>query len=158
MPHLILLIGLPGSGKSSLASQLINECPARLLISTDQIRFDLFGDATIQGSWQKVQQEVTRRFCQTVLHIQEGRIIEGIYDATNVVRRQRRRMIALAYSCGFTEITGVWLNLPLGVCLSRNQGRDRQVPEAVILQMHRRLQGAPPSCQEGMGWILELRQ
>lgn len=158
MPHLIVLIGLPGSGKSSLANQLVRECPLRSLISTDQIRSDLFGDAALQGAWQKVQREVARQFCQAALQIQTGTMIEAIYDATNVRRRQRRQMIALAYDCGFTAITGVWLNLPLEVCLSRNQRRDRQVPEAVILQMYRRMQGAPPSCQEGMGWLLELHQ
>lgn len=146
--RLILLIGLPGSGKSSLAAQLLHACPPRQLISTDAIRAQLFGDEAIQGTWLKVWWEVGYQFRQTIGLIGNGQVREAIYDATNVVRRQRRQAIALARQSGFTHITGIWLNVPLPICLERNQRRDRQVPEAIMLQMHRRLIGAPPSLQE----------
>ena len=47
--QLILLIGLPGSGKSSLAEQLVAQSPGSAIISTDAIRAQLFGDEGIQG-------------------------------------------------------------------------------------------------------------
>jgi predicted kinase len=39
-----LLIGLPGSGKSTWAKKLLAECPQMQLISTDAIRGLLFGN------------------------------------------------------------------------------------------------------------------
>ncbi|MBW4472995.1 MAG: AAA family ATPase [Stenomitos rutilans HA7619-LM2] len=54
----ILLVGLPGSGKSSFATALLRHCPQRRLIATDAIRFRLFGDEALQGHWLKVWHEV----------------------------------------------------------------------------------------------------
>jgi predicted kinase len=156
MPHLLLLIGLPGSGKSSLTTSLMQQCPKRRIISTDTIRSQLFGDKSIQGSWLKIEQEIARQFQQTVHQIGRGEVSEGIYDATNAVRSQRRDAIALAFTCGFTQITGIWLKTPLWLCLQRNYQRDRQVPESVIFKMHRRLFGAVPSVEEGFDRLIEL--
>ncbi len=155
MVRLIFLIGLPGSGKSTLASQLLDG-DFRRLISTDQIRSHLFGDESIQGSWLQVWLEVRHQFQQTVQQIQQNQFQSGIYDATNAVRKQRRQAIALARRCGFTHITGIWLNTPLALCLERNRQRDRQVPEAIILRMSRRLYAAPPAKDEGLDELIEL--
>lgn len=157
MSHLLLLIGLPGSGKSSLTTQLMQQCPKRRIVSTDAIRSQLFGDERIQGDWLKIEREITRQFQQTVEQSNAGEVSEGIYDATNAVRSQRREAIELARTCGFTQITGVWLKTPLWLCLQRNYQRDRQVPENIILKMHRRLLGAVPRVEEGFDRLIELQ-
>lgn len=154
MPRLLLLIGLPGSGKSTLAAQLLQACLHRRLISTDAIRAQLFGNEQIQGDWFLVWKEVGCQMRDAVQLIHAGQATEAIYDATNVVRKQRRQAIALARASGFTHITGVWLNTPIKVCLQRNQARDRQVPQAIIDRMHRRLWGAPPALQDGMDELI----
>jgi predicted kinase len=154
MIRLTLLIGLPGSGKSTWARQLITENPQRLLISTDAIRANLFGGEIIQGDWLLVWQEVESQFRTAVAKISSGKAKAAIYDATNVVRKSRREAIALARTTGFTHITGVWFDLPLEVCLQRNQQRDRQVPPEVILQMNRQLQDAPPDLRDGLDYLI----
>jgi len=148
MSQLILLIGLPGSGKSTLARQLTES--GHLLISTDAIRAQLFGSEAIQGSWLRVWAEVQRQFQQAVEQIAQGKARSAIFDATNAVRRHRRQVIRSARVVGFTRITGLWLDTDLEICLERNRNRDRQVPEDIILRMHRCLMGARPSVQEGM--------
>ncbi len=153
---LILLIGLPGSGKSTFA-ECLQARPGWRLISTDVIRSHLFGDEAVQGSWLKVWREVGREFREAVRSIQQGDANKAIYDATNVVRKSRREAIALARESGFTHLTGIWLNEPLEVCLQRNQQRDRQVPDAVIERMNRRLWGAPPTIAEGFDCLIEIR-
>ncbi len=155
--HLILLIGLPGSGKSTVAAKLLIACSDRRLVSTDRIRAHLFGDEAIQGPWLKVWHEVGNQFRQTVQQIETGAAQDAIFDATNVVRKQRRDAIALARENGFTYITGLWLNTPLWICLERNEQRDRQVEPPVILNMHRSLIGAPPTLQEGLDKLIEVR-
>lgn len=112
MSNLILLIGLPGSGKSSLAQQLLVES-RRQLISTDAIRRQLFGDEAIQGTWLLVWREVERQLQQAVIQIARGVVSEAIYDATNAQRRHRREVINLARATGFTKITGLWLDTPV---------------------------------------------
>ncbi|MGF1491078.1 MAG: AAA family ATPase [Microcoleaceae cyanobacterium] len=154
MSQLVLMIGLPGSGKSFLANWLI-QClePSPCLISTDQIRAQLFGDETIQGPWLKIWQQIRLQFSSTVIQKQNA-----IFDATNVQRQHRREVMVLARECGFDQITGLWVNTPLETCLKRNHWRDRQVPEEVILKMFRQLSGAPPSLSEDFDSLVILER
>ena len=154
MTQLIFLIGLPGSGKSSLAQQLIRENQGRLLISTDAIRYQLFGDEAIQGPWFLVWQQLQQQFSKAALGISQRQLELAIYDATNAVYRQRREAIALARETGFTQITGLWLDMPAWLCLARNRRRQRQVPDAVILRMHRQLRDAPPTVADGLDRLI----
>ena len=154
MPHLILLIGLPGSGKSSLAGQLAVQIPESYIISTDAIRAELFGEEAVQGPWLLVWRQVEAQFRAAVEQINDGKISRAIYDATNAARRKRRDVLTLARAAGFTKITGIWVDTPLQVCLERNRRRDRSVPEAVIERMYRQLRDAPPSPAEGMDRLL----
>ncbi len=158
MSTLIILIGLPGSGKSTLARQLTAQGGQLRLISTDLIRAQLYGDEAIQGDWQAVWREVQHQFAETVRQCIEGKTQGAVYDATNAVRKQRRQVIAAGRSHHFTDIQGLWLDVPLAVCLERNRGRSRQVPEAVILRMHRRLTGAPPSLAEGLNSLVRFSE
>lgn len=158
MTRLIVLIGLSGSGKSSLAASMQQTCPDLILISTDAIRAKLFGSEEIQGAWCLVWREVQRQFQQAVNTMNQGQNRAAIYDATNARRRYRREAIALARSTGFTQITGLWLDVPLSVCLQRNQQRDRNVPDNVIHQMHRQLLGAPPSLDEGLEGLIRFTE
>jgi predicted kinase len=151
MTKLLLLIGLPGSGKSTLAKQLLAECPQRRLISTDAIRGQLFGDQGIQGPWFLIWQEIQRQLQQAC-----ATKSQAIFDATNTQRAHRREIIALGRDMGFTHITGVWVRTPLWLCLARNKKRSRQVPEDVILRMHRQIRDTPPSLEEGLDCLIFL--
>jgi predicted kinase len=142
--RLILFIGIPGSGKSSLAFRLQQH--GCRIVSTDQIRASLFGDASIQGDWRLIWREVNQQLA--ALHP------ITVYDATNAKRAARRAVIQLARQVGYDQIIGLWLNPPLALCLAHNQQRSRQVPEAVIRRMHQQLRTAPPKLGEGLDWLI----
>ena len=158
MPKLILLIGLPGSGKSSLTGSMQRSCSNLIVISTDAIRAKLFGNEAVQGEWLLIWREVGQQFQQAAQRIQQGGGKTAIYDATNAKRSHRKEVIALARSIGFTHITFLWLDVPLSLCLQRNQQRDRQVPEEVIHRMYRQLSDAPPSLREGIECLIQYRK
>jgi predicted kinase len=143
------MIGLPGSGKSFLAEKLLRLYPHYHLISTDAIRAQLFGDASIQGPWLAIQGQIQRQFQQAVI---QG--VGAIYDATNAQRRHRRDLIQLARESGFNPITGIWMQTAVEQCLQRNSSRSRQVPPEIILKMHRQLCDAPPSLRDGLDSLL----
>jgi predicted kinase len=153
MTKFFLLIGLPGSGKSTLAKQLLAECPQMSLISTDAIRGQLFGSQALQGPWLLIWQEVEQQFQQAI-----STENTAIFDATNAQRHNRREVIALARDLGFTQITGIWVDTPVWLCLARNKKRSRQVPEEIILRMHRQLRDAPPSLEEGLDKLIRLSE
>jgi len=162
MASVIILIGVPASGKSSLAEQMLRTSNQNSdqnsssltygqtqLISPDRIRASLYGSADIQGDWTEIWTEVQQSFANAAKSQQSV-----IYDATNYKREYRKNVISLAKEHGFKPITGLWLNVPLWICLSRNDNRDRQVPDDIIIEMHRTLSYSPPSLSEGFDRIL----
>lgn len=153
---LLLLVGLPGSGKSTWASHFVALHPDYRIVSTDAIRADLYGNAAIQGEWTQVWHDVLQSWQVGLAAIAAGQLTGIIYDATNVRRRQRRLVIDTARTLGFSPIAIYWFDTPLERCLWRNQRRPRQVPEEVISRMARQLQGAPPSLEEGIDVLLRI--
>lgn len=151
-----LLIGLPGSGKSTWAEHFRQTGPAIAYISTDQIRQQLFGSEATQGPWAKVWQQVRQEWQSAIQQTQQGQLSGALYDATNVQRRGRRQVIKTAQAIGFTRVIAIWLDVPLTECLQRNQRRSRQVPTAVIQAMARQLSGAPPHSSEGFDAVYRL--
>lgn len=101
-----------------------------------------------------VWQEVERRLHSCYALIESDRLTLAVYDATNTARKQRRRIIELARGIGFTHIVGIWMAIPLETCLERNAGRDRFVPEPVILKMQRQLEASPPTLADGFDELL----
>ncbi len=153
---LIMLVGIPGSGKSTWAGAYLRDHPAHYLVSTDQIRAELYGDEAIQGDWRQVWRQVVSRWRLGIDGIHRGVCAGVVYDATNARRRHRRQAISAARALGFNCLTLVWVDAPLGVCLRRNRLRSRQVPPEAIVKMHRQLRGAPPSLAEGVDQIIRI--
>lgn len=140
------LIGLPASGKSTLAEQLAKLGTEYTIISTDQIRKELFGDESIQGNWLDIENIALSRIKSAD---ESGKII--IYDATNIKRAYRLDFLAKA-----NQITGkslqwiAWqLDTPLETCQRRNKKRQRQVPAEIIDTMSVSLKQFPPEIAEG---------
>jgi predicted kinase len=154
---LLLLVGVPGSGKSTWAREFVATHRRYLVVSTDAIRAELYGDESIQGDWDQVWQRVLTQWQAAVEAIYRGNLEGVIYDATNARRRHRRHTLAAARQIGFTSITLAWFDLPLRVALDRNRQRSRQVPGAVIATMYRQLQGAPPALGEGVDRLIHCR-
>lgn len=137
-----MLIGIPGSGKSTLAQYLQQLLPNSCLISTDQIRQRLYGDATHQGQWRDIADTI-----KTDIAAANKARQAVIYDATNVKRQWR---IAFLQDCGGSSIWIGWhLTTPLSQCHHWNQQRKRVVPSAVINHMHQALTQFPPLAAEG---------
>ncbi len=153
MASVIILIGIPASGKSTLAEQMLRasnqNSHTTKLISPDRIRASLYGATRIQGDWAEIWAKVQQEFAEASKSQQSV-----IYDATNYKREYRKDAIALAKEYGFKPITGLWLNVPLWICLSRNEVRDRSVPEDIVVDMYRTLSYSPPSLNEGFDRIL----
>ncbi|PSR16816.1 AAA family ATPase [filamentous cyanobacterium CCP3] len=151
-----MLVGIPGSGKSTWARDFVFTHPGYCIVSTDVVRAELYGDETVQGDWQQIWRTVLAQWHQGIAAIQRGELDGVIYDATNARRRNRREAIAAARQIGFTSVTLIWFDVPLNLALERNRGRWRQVPTDIVVTMHRQLQGAPPSMAEGVEQVLIL--
>ena len=154
--RLFILVGIPGSGKSTWARAYLADHPHYCLVSTDQIRAELYGDEAVQGDWQKVWQQVLIQWQRGIEQVLQGQIAGVVYDATNACRDYRQQACATARALGFSLIVLIWFDVPLELALQRNRMRPRQVDPDIIARMHRQLQGAPPTLSEDVDQILHF--
>lgn len=147
-PSLILLVGIPGSGKTTYAEKYIEEHPGTVHLSSDGIRKELHGDESIQDNPGEV------------FAIMQKRAIDGlnfgydvIYDATNVTRKDRAGIIAACPK--FTKIEAHVIFAPIETCIERDAARERTVGKAVIDKMLKRFQ--PVWYDEGIHEIKIIR-
>jgi predicted kinase len=145
-----MLIGPPGSGKTTLAHKMQQAIAKSHLISTDQIRQDLYGDETVQGQWSDLE-AVIQQQVQTA--IAQGQSI--IYDATNAKRAWRMALLRSLSSADLTWV-GWHLTTPLTTCQQWNTQRSRAVPAHIIEEMHDALQQFPPHPAEGFAAIYSV--
>jgi predicted kinase len=153
---LFCLVGLPASGKSTAARQIQTLYPDLIVVSPDRIRAQLYDDAAIQGDWAAIESVVEQGLAQASTAIALGQSPLAIYDATNANPTHRTGAIALARGCGFTRVIGLWLDCPITLCLTRNQARSRQVPEAVLEWMEAMLRSHPPQLADGFDQVIRI--
>ncbi len=149
MAKLIILCGLPGSGKSYYAEQLWSTCSfledvETVIHSSDAIRKELFGDAGSQENNTLVFETMHKRAKED---LRVGKTV--IYDATNITRKSRRGAINLASKEDIVECHIVWA--PIQTCIKRDAERERHVGNEVIDKMVRRWQS--PHRSEGFSNI-----
>jgi len=130
-----LLIGQPASGKTTLARSLAPLLtapgePQAVVLSTDALRAEVFGDAAVQGPWPDIQRRLHQRLLEAVA---AGRPV--IVDATHARRAWRLAITQALALPRPVEWIGWWLFTPLPTCLEWNARRQRPVPVPVIQEM-----------------------
>ena len=149
-PSVIMMAGVPGSGKSYLAEQL-GELLDMPVISSDACREELSGDAN--------DQSVSRQAWELVYHKAEMAIHDGtsvIIDGTHKSPEQRRNDIRRYRDFGAHTVAAVHVMTSLHTALTRNAARERVVPDAVIQHMHDMLTQTPPEERDGFDFVVRL--
>jgi predicted kinase len=129
-----ILVGAPGSGKSTYAGEIVLRENANI-ISGDSIREELYGDASIQGVWTDIHDKIEEYVAESA-----ERGIPVILDGTHYLASYRAEAITLLRSYGYTNITAVVIEASLAKCLAQNFKRKRHVPDYVIKSIHEKLQ------------------
>ena len=128
MAKLIMTRGLPGSGKSTWARSQKGFC----VIEKDQIRKDL---ESVGWTWSQHGEK-------TVLANQAGRIIFMLKEGINVIAADTNfgsheaRLANIAKECGAEFSVRDFTDVPVEVCIQRNAGREKPVPEKAIWDMY----------------------
>jgi predicted kinase len=94
-PVLILMSGLPASGKSYLSEQICAQLPC-VIIESDRVRKVLFPGPTYSAE----ESAIVHRACQQLMRRLLKRGVRVIFDATNLVEFHRELLYTLAERCG----------------------------------------------------------
>lgn len=90
-PVLVMLTGLPGTGKSNLARQLAEVLPFAI-VESDQVRKILFPQCEYTGE----ESQWVHRTCHALMDKLLMKGVRVIYDATNLHERHRELVYRLA--------------------------------------------------------------
>ena len=143
--RIVLLCGLPGSGKSTWLARTGMQG-----ISSDHVRELLADDPT--------DQSLHDRVFETMRYLLRQRLMLGrpvtYVDATHLTPAERAPYVGMArgYGC---EIEAVFFDAGLEVCLARNASRERRVPDEAMRAMAAKL--VPPSVEEGFARVEVVR-
>ena len=143
--RIVLLVGLPGSGKSTWLEKM-----GVSGLSSDAIRKLLADDETDQTIHAAVFR--TLRFL-LYQRIAIGRPVTYI-DATNLTPQERHPYLRIGRlrQC---QVEAVFFDVPLEVCRARNARRQRVVPDEALMKMAAKL--VPPAVEEGFARVKVVR-
>ena len=144
-PRLIVLVGVPGSGKSTYAMNKYNNEPNIVWLSSDAFREKLYGDVNCQDNPGKVFAAMQE---EAVAALEKG--FDVIYDATNVTRKARAGILNVVPKYVQKCCVVIWA--PIDICIERDKVRNRTVGKEVIDKMLKRFEA--PFYDEGFDSIL----
>lgn len=132
MPKVMLLVGIPGSGKSTYAKLYLDRYER---LSADDIRKELYGDAGNQGNPSQV---FSVFFNRLKILLKENKDI--VIDNTNCKKEHRDKLLKFIKETNtFYDVEYYFVDTSLKKSLDRNSQRSRKVPEEIVYAMYRSL-------------------
>lgn len=133
-PTMWVLVGLSGSGKSTIATQIANENPNTVIVSSDAIREELTGNYEDQEH----NEEVFKIFHDRIRKNLENKK-NVIADATNLTIKSRRAIMMKVNGLEVHKVCVV-IPKPSEQCKIDNKNREHPVPNEVLDKQIRRFQ------------------
>ena len=151
MADLYVVIGIPGSGKTTFLNKYVNK-ETSAIISRDETRFSLLKDGEDYFSHEK---EVYNILWNNINNeLAAGRNV--FVDQTSLTIRSRKWLIK--HVKGYHHLNALWIDTPLEICLERNEkrkGTKTYVPRFTITNMKQQFK--EPSLEEGFYRIFRFK-
>ena len=147
MNRLWLMIGAPGSGKSTYLAT--HNIPNSVVISRDKIRYSMLSD---EDEYFSKENDVYKEFVNEIAEALLSRRFDHVFvDQTSLDERARTKLLNALHGCRalFNELNAIVFNLPLKKVLKQNAQRTGRalVPEDSVIQMYNRM--TIPTEEEG---------
>lgn len=133
MSKLIMMVGLPASGKSKVTKYIKGDSNQFVIHSSDEIRKELTGTYEDQSLNKKVFEVLHQR-------VKDSLALDKtvIYDATNINKKRRIHAIKQEFKADRYEC--YYMATPYRMCLVRDENREKAVGKEVIDKMYKELQ------------------
>ncbi len=145
-PTMWIMCGLSGSGKSTIATQIANENPNTIIVSSDAIREELTGNYEDQEH----NEEVFKIFHDRIRKNLENKK-NVIADATNITMKSRRAIMMKVHGLNIRKVC-IIIPKPFEQCKEDNLHREHPVPDFVLDKQIRKFQ--IPFKEEGWDEII----
>ena len=153
-PKLIIMVGIPGSGKSTFAQNYIKDANniSTVWISRDEVRYSLISGTDEYFAKEK---DVFKLFVKKInTALAEGKDV--IADATHINAQSRKKLFS-SITVPDIQIEACVMGTSLQECLVNNEKREgrARVPKEAILRMYRQFEY--PSFSEGFTSISNVK-
>ena len=131
---ILLLCGIPASGKSSWTIKYLKENPSWISISRDSFRFMLRNEPILDPKGEKFVTEMVEQAIVRAIKVKYNVIV----DQTNVNLKYLNKMVEFCEKLGDVEFK--IFDITLEVAIERDKNRERSVGEEVIRRMYENFQ------------------
>lgn len=147
---MLMMVGIPGSGKSYLSNKL-SDAFQMVVHSSDDLREELFGDVNINGK--ETNDELFEELHKRIrADLRVGKSV--IYDATNIYPMFRKDFLASLSNIECLKLS-VYIMTPKYQCVKNNKRRNRKVPEDIIDSMAHKI--LAPDISEGFDEVIMIK-
>ena len=147
------MVGLPGSGKSTIAKSMTEIKDDCVVLSSDELR-KTFKDKCEPKS---LNYHTFRHMNKTTVELlKQGTSV--IYDATNLTRRDRKQLLKELKKNKVEDIivTALVIETPTDICAKRNREREvDRVPDDVMTRYIEKY--TPPILDEDFTYIVYMK-
>lgn len=155
---IILVAGLPGSGKSYFVNHFFKETTRQRVCRRD-VRKMLFEMSHINQKWNEKHYDNQN---ESLVRYVEKKIIEHLIEHNfpiliennSVSEISRTKYIQIA-QMHHKKIGVIYLDVPLSKCVNRNQEREDPIPQGVVINLS--ASTIPPQRSEGFNEVLILQ-
>ena len=153
-PKLIIMVGIPGSGKSTFAQHYTEDANniSTVWISRDEVRYSLISG---RDEYFAKEKDVFKIFVKKINSaLAEGKDV--IADATHINAQSRKKLLS-NITIPDIQIEACVMETSLQECLANNEKRDgrARVPKEAILRMYHQVEY--PTFVEGFSSISTVK-
>ena len=159
----VVLVGAPGSGKTTVRMRLLAEHPGTPVLSPDDERAAMRDRDLAEGRIPRALQDYSLPALRRCADAAAALLAEGrgyVSDATNLRRKERVTQVRAAHEAGLPAIAVLLPDLPVAALVERNASRSelRRVPEDRLARHadRRSLLDAETLRQEGFDDVVEI--